>query len=89
MRLHAGFHTPTAHFQRPKWWIGFPSRWGATLRDNFSDVEDDAARYALMSCHFEERLADFAPMQINKPVKGFKSLAHRARSQRWRRRIWA
>jgi len=61
MRLHAGFHTPDSPFPAAKVvdWISIPLG-VATLRDNFRDVEDDAARYALMSCHFEERLADFA-----------------------------
>ncbi len=36
----------------------------ATLRDQFRDVDDDSARYALMSCYFEEKLADFALMTL-------------------------
>ncbi|MEP1538119.1 MAG: Ppx/GppA phosphatase family protein [Paracoccaceae bacterium] len=41
-------------------WISVPLG-VATLRDQFMDVEDDAARFALMSWFFEENLADFAP----------------------------
>ena len=41
-------------------WISVPLG-VATLRDQFIDVEDDAARFALMSWFFEENLADFAP----------------------------
>lgn len=41
-------------------WISVPLG-VATLRDQFSDVEDDGARFALMSWFFEENLADFAP----------------------------
>jgi exopolyphosphatase/guanosine-5'-triphosphate,3'-diphosphate pyrophosphatase len=41
-------------------WISVPLG-VATLRDQFVDVEDDAARFALMSWFFEENLADFAP----------------------------
>lgn len=46
----------------------------ATLTDRFADVEDDAARFALMSCHFEEFLDDFAPYrtaQIRQNAPGF------------------
>ena len=41
-------------------WISVPLG-VATLRDQFTDVDDDAARFALMSWFFEEQLADFAP----------------------------
>jgi exopolyphosphatase/guanosine-5'-triphosphate,3'-diphosphate pyrophosphatase len=41
-------------------WISVPLG-VATLRDQFNDVEDDGARFALMSCFFEENLADFKP----------------------------
>ena len=72
MRLHAGFHTPDSPFPAAKVvdWISIPLG-VATLRDNFRDVEDDAARYALMSCHFEERLADFAPYADQQTREGF------------------
>jgi len=41
-------------------WISVPLG-VATLKDQFSDVADDSARFALMSCHFEELIADFSP----------------------------
>ena len=62
MRLHAGFHHFDGPFPAAKVidWISVPLG-VATLRDQFRDVQDDSARYALMSCYFEEKLADFAP----------------------------
>ncbi|MGB7243499.1 MAG: Ppx/GppA phosphatase family protein [Sulfitobacter sp.] len=62
MRLHAGFSPmdndiPSA---RVVDWISVPLG-VATLRDQFNDVEDDSARFALMSWFFEENLTDFAP----------------------------
>lgn len=62
MRLHAGFHTVESPFPTAKVvdWISVPLG-VATLRDQFSDVQDDAARFALMSWFFEENLAEFAP----------------------------
>ncbi len=41
-------------------WISVPVG-VLTLRDLFRDVQDEAARFALMSCHFEERLESFGP----------------------------
>lgn len=41
-------------------WISVPSG-VATLHQKYSDVEDDAARFALMSCYFEDQIADFKP----------------------------
>lgn len=41
-------------------WISVPLG-VATLKDYFADVEDDAARFALMSWYFEEQLEAFAP----------------------------
>ena len=43
----------------------------ATLKDQFGDVEDDAARFALMSWFFEEKLADFTPYASGTPQEGF------------------
>lgn len=65
MRLHAGFHSTDSPFPAAKVvdWISVPLG-VATLRDQFSDVEDDAARFALMSWFFEENLAEFAPYKI-------------------------
>jgi len=43
----------------------------ATLRDHFDDVEDDAARFALMSWYFEEHLSEFAPYKDEQTREGF------------------
>jgi exopolyphosphatase/guanosine-5'-triphosphate,3'-diphosphate pyrophosphatase len=72
MRLHSGFQPLS--FDRPTArvvdWISVPLG-VATLRDQFSDVEDDAARFALMSWFFEENLADFAPYHDLHPHEKF------------------
>ena len=72
MRLHAGFHAVDSPFVAAKVvdWISVPLG-VATLRDHFSDVEDDAARYALMSWFFEEYLSEFAPYKDQPPREGF------------------
>lgn len=72
MRLHAGFHSADSPFPAAKVvdWISVPLG-VATLRDQFADVENDAARYALMSCFFEENLADFAPYKTVQSREGF------------------
>lgn len=72
MRLHAGFHPPESPFPAAKVvdWISVPLG-VATLKDQFSDVEDDAARFALMSWYFEEKLADFSPYNASHPREGF------------------
>ena len=72
MRLHSGFHTSDSPFPAAKVvdWISVPLG-VATLRDLFNDVEDDAARYALMSCHFEEKLANFSPYRDQQSRDGF------------------
>ena len=64
MRLHNGFHSVESPFPTAKVvdWISVPLG-VATLRDQFSDVADDAARFALMSWFFEENLAEFSPYQ--------------------------
>ena len=51
-------------------WISVPLG-VATLREQFSDVEDDAARFALMSWFFEENLADFSPYHNSEPTERF------------------
>lgn len=51
-------------------WISVPLG-VATLREQFNDVEDDAARFALMSWHFEEQLQSFSPYQNPAPREGF------------------
>ncbi len=72
MRLHAGFNpAPTdVPAARVVDWISVPLG-VATLRDKFTDVEDDAARFALMSWFFEENLADFSPYNASQPRAGF------------------
>ncbi len=72
MRLHAGFKNADSPFPVAKVvdWISVPLG-VATLRDQFADVEDDAGRYALMSCCFEENLADFAPYANAQARDGF------------------
>ena len=51
-------------------WISVPLG-VATLRDQFNDVEDDSARFALMSWFFEENLAEFAPYKDEQTRDGF------------------
>jgi exopolyphosphatase/guanosine-5'-triphosphate,3'-diphosphate pyrophosphatase len=51
-------------------WISVPLG-VATLREQFGDVEDDAARFALMSWFFEENLGRFEPYQSGAPREGF------------------
>tara|TARA_B110000503_G_scaffold52723_1_gene84711 strand:- start:795 stop:1982 length:1188 start_codon:yes stop_codon:yes gene_type:complete len=76
MRLHAGFgdNLPNIAGQEPRAkvvdWISVPLG-VATLKDQFSDVTDDGARFALMSWLFEEHLADFIPYQSATAVEGF------------------
>ncbi|MFK7876350.1 MAG: Ppx/GppA phosphatase family protein [Paracoccaceae bacterium] len=62
MRLRSGFVQTETLFPNAKVvdWISVPLG-VATLRDQFNDVEDDDARFALMSWLFEEHLADFTP----------------------------
>ena len=72
MRLHAGFKSETQHFPTARVvdWISIPLG-VATLREQFSDVADDGARFALMSCFFEERLAEFSPYSAEQTREGF------------------
>jgi exopolyphosphatase / guanosine-5'-triphosphate,3'-diphosphate pyrophosphatase len=72
MRLHSGFNQAKTDIPSAKVvdWISVPLG-VATLRDQFSDVEDDAARFALMSWFFEENLTDFAPYQSVQPQERF------------------
>lgn len=51
-------------------WISVPLG-VATLKDHFRDVQEDTARFALMSWHFEEQLQDFAPYTNPAPRAGF------------------
>jgi len=71
MRLHAGFNSQgDAPAARVVDWISVPLG-VATLKDQFADVEDDAARFALMSWFFEENLAKFTPYNAENPREGF------------------
>ncbi|MCG6883347.1 MAG: Ppx/GppA family phosphatase [Silicimonas sp.] len=73
MRLHTGFAPdPASPFPAARVvdWISVPLG-VATLRDQFGDVEDDAARFALMSWYFEENLSEFAPYADEQTREGF------------------
>lgn len=70
MSLHTGFDAQPADGARVVDWISVPLG-VATLRDQFGDVEDDAARFALMSWFFEEQLASFSPYNAQHPREGF------------------
>ena len=72
MSLHSGFGTAQGKGPKAKVvdWISVPLG-VATLRDQFNDVEDDAARFALMSWFFEENLTDFTPYQSAQPQERF------------------
>jgi exopolyphosphatase/guanosine-5'-triphosphate,3'-diphosphate pyrophosphatase len=70
MNLHQGFATQGEGQARVVDWISVPLG-VATLKDQFTDVEDDAARFALMSWFFEENLADFSPYNAQNPREGF------------------
>jgi len=62
MRLHQGFDQTDTIFPKAKVvdWISIPLG-VATLKDQYRDVTDDGARFALMSWFFEEQLAEFSP----------------------------
>ncbi len=51
-------------------WISVPLG-VTTLMQKFADVKDENARFALMSCHFEEQLADFIPYINGQDREGF------------------
>ncbi len=72
MRLHTGFKNADSPFPRAKVvdWISVPLG-VATLMEQFSDVDDDSARFALMSWFFEEKLADFTPYANEPNREGF------------------
>ena len=72
MRLHSGFRADQGAFEAAKVvdWISVPLG-VATLRDQFADVDDDAARFALMSWFFEESLEAFAPSNAAQVREGF------------------
>lgn len=71
MRLHMGFNAQgSGAAARVIDWISVPLG-VATLKDQFQDVEDDSARFALMSWFFEENLANFSPYHAQAPREGF------------------
>lgn len=72
MRMHGGFHSKDKGLPAAKVvdWISVPLG-VATLRDQYNDVEDDSARFALMSWYFEENLAEFAPYKDIPSRDGF------------------
>ena len=73
MRLHGGFEAGNSGglpCARVVDWISVPLG-VATLRDQFRDVEDDGARFALMSWFFEENLMEFAPYKREQSREGF------------------
>lgn len=70
MRLSSGFDRQGLGDARVVDWISVPLG-VATLKDQFIDVEDDSARFALMSWFFEESLATFSPATVAQPRKGF------------------
>lgn len=71
MRFHTGFVQPgEAPQARVVDWISVPLG-VATLREQFGDVENDAARFALMSWFFEEQLANFSPYNSEQKREGF------------------
>ncbi|MEH7826894.1 Ppx/GppA phosphatase family protein [Gemmobacter denitrificans] len=70
MGMRKGFTAPGQPLARVVDWISVPLG-VATLKDQFADVEDDAARFALMSWYFEENLAGFSPYHAEQPREGF------------------
>jgi len=72
MHMHDGFAPADGVRPAPRVvdWISVPLG-VATLRDQFRDVEDDSARYALMSWFFEENLSGFAPYKDEPRREGF------------------
>ncbi len=72
MRLHTGFKTDDSPFPAARVvdWISVPLG-VATLREQFRDVRDDAAQFALMSWFFEENLSEFSPYSAEQSREGF------------------
>ena len=70
MRLSDGFDDRRPGAARVVDWISVPLG-VATLRDQFADVDDDQARFALMSWYFEEMLSGFAPYAYDAPSSAF------------------
>ncbi len=72
MRISDGLDQPEGTVPGAKVvdWISVPLG-VATLKDHFADVEDDAARFALMSWYFEEKLSNFSTYSCGSPRDGF------------------
>ena len=70
MNLRTGLRDQGEGAARVVDWISVPLG-VATLKDQFGDVEDDAARFALMSWYFEENLAKFSPYNSTQAREGF------------------
>lgn len=68
--FHVGFDQKTKSGARIVDWISVPLG-VATLFDRYRDVDDDAGRFALMSCFFEEHLASFIPYSVQQQRQGF------------------
>ena len=77
MRLRSRFDAGNADAGRARVvdWISVPLG-VATLREQYEDVADDAARFALMSCYFEEALADFIPSGFEQRRDGFQIIGN-------------
>ncbi len=73
MRLHMGFNAQgEGAVARVVDWISVPLG-VATLKDQFIDVDDDAARFALMSWFFEENMAKFSTYNATNPRQGYQT----------------
>lgn len=72
MGMHRGSFNRDSIPGRPQVidWISVPLG-VATLKDYFAEVENDAARFALMSWYFEEQLEAFAPYRDARALNGF------------------
>ena len=71
MRLQGGFDAaPALGEARVIDWISVPVG-VATLHEHYADVAADAARFALMSWHFEEHLSAFSPYNAVHDPEGF------------------
>jgi len=72
MRMRGGLMADPGPFPAARVvdWISVPLG-VATLREQFDDVKEDAARFALMSCAFEEKLETFLPFHNDHAREGF------------------
>ncbi|MGY6548772.1 MAG: Ppx/GppA phosphatase family protein [Roseinatronobacter sp.] len=72
MEMHRGpfMRAPAQGYAHVVDWISVPLG-VATLKDHFREVDDDAARFALMSWYFEEQLEAFTPYRDATAHRGF------------------